>query len=157
MPLKLIRRRIKVWARAEASNGYVSAFEVYTGKQGDTGLGAKVVRNLTRDLTGSNRHLFFDNFSSSVDLLNLFRDGLYGCGTLRANRKGFPPELKPLLKKGLKERGDSKTCQHKNLTVSVWQDNKPVTVIATDSDPTKRIAFHGNVNVRWEGLTATIS
>ena len=142
MPLKPVRRRIKVWARAEASNGYVSAFEVYTGKQGDnveTGLGAKVVKNLTRDLTGSNRHLFFDNFFSSVDLLlNLFRDGLYGCGTLRANRKGFPPELKPLLKKGLKERGESKTCQHKNLTVSVWQDNKPVTVIATDSDPTKK-------------------
>ena len=25
----------------------------------------------------------------------------------------------------------------KNLTVSVWQDNKTVSVIATDSDPTK--------------------
>ena len=70
MPLKPVRRGIKVWARAEASNGYVSAFQVYTGKQGgttETGLGAKVVKSLTEDLKGSNRHLFFDNYFSSVE------------------------------------------------------------------------------------------
>jgi hypothetical protein len=141
MPLKPVRRGIKVWARAEASNGYVSAFQVYTGKQGgstETGLGAKVVKTLTEDLQDSHRHLFFDNYFSSVNLLlDLHRNGLYGCGTLRANRKGFPQQLKPLVKKGFKERGESRTCQSKNLTVSLWQDNKPVTVIATDSDPTQ--------------------
>ena len=62
-------------------------------------------------------------------------DGLYDCGTLRSNRKGFPPELKPLVNKGFKERGESKMCQSENLTISLWQDNKAVTVIATDSDP----------------------
>ena len=49
-------RGIKVWARAEAFNGYVSAFQVYTGKRGDNiqqGLGAKVVKGLTGDLNGS--------------------------------------------------------------------------------------------------------
>ena len=130
-----------MWARAEASNGYISAFQVYTGKQAgtaETGLGAKVVKTLTNDLKDSHRHLFFDNYFSSVDLLlDLHRDGLYGCGTLRANRKGFPPQFKPLVKKGFKERGESRMCQSKNLTVSLWQDNKPVTVIATDSDPTQ--------------------
>ena len=58
---------------------------------------------------------------------------------MRINRKGFPSELKPVVKKGMKERGDSKSVQSlrsKNLTVSVWQDNKPVTVVATNSDPT---------------------
>jgi hypothetical protein len=114
MPLKPVRRGIKVWARAEASNGYVSAFQVYTGKQGgttETGLGAKVVKTLTEDLKDLHRHLFFDNYFSSVNLLlDLHRDGLYGCGTLRANRKGFPPQLKPLVKKGFKERGESRTC-----------------------------------------------
>ena len=40
------------------------------------------------------------------------------------------------MKKGFKERGESKTCQSENLTISLWKDNKPVTVIATDSDPT---------------------
>ena len=141
MPLKPVRRGIKVWARAEASSGYVSAFQVYTGKQGgtvETGLGAKVVKTLTEDLKGTHRHLFFDNYFSSVDLLlDLHREGLYGCGTLRANRKGFPPQLKPHVKKGFKERGESRTCQSNNLTVSLWQDNKPVTVIATNSDPTQ--------------------
>ena len=141
MPLKPVRRGIKVWTRAESSNGYVSAFQVYTGKQGDTtetGLGAKVVKSLTEDLKDSHRHIFFDNYFSSVDLLlDLQRDGLYACGTLRSNRKGFPPQLKPLVKKGFKNRGDSRVCQSRNLTVSLWQDNKPVTVIATNSDPTQ--------------------
>ena len=67
----------------------------------------------------------------------IHRNGLYGCGTLRANRKGFPPQLKPHVKRGFKERGESRTCQLKNQTVSLWQDNKPVTVIATDSNPTQ--------------------
>ena len=62
--------------------------------------------------------------------------GLYGCGTMRRNRKGFPQSLKKISKQGMKERGASKTVQYKNLTVSVWQDNQPVTVAATNSDPT---------------------
>ena len=80
---------------AEAENGYVSAFEVYTGKKGDSvehGLGATVVKNLSNDLHHTYHHLYFDNFFSSVDLLlDLLRVGLYGCGTLRTNRKGFQP------------------------------------------------------------------
>ena len=50
MPLKPVRG-IEVWARAEASSGYVSAFQVYTGKQGDTtetGLGANLSRPLPK-------------------------------------------------------------------------------------------------------------
>ena len=51
MPKKPVRRGIKVWMRADAESGYVSAFEVYTGKKGDSveqGLGSKVVLSLTR-------------------------------------------------------------------------------------------------------------
>ena len=70
-------------------------------------------------------------------LLDLLRVGLYGCGTLRSNRKGFPPDLKPLLKKGPGERGDYRVRQHKHLTVALWQDNRPVVVISTNSDPTQ--------------------
>ena len=85
-------------------------------------------------------HVYFDNFFTGIDLLlDLQKSHLYGCGTMRTNQKGFPSELKPAVKKGMKDRGDSKTLQSeqcKNLTVSVWQDNKPVTVVATNSDPT---------------------
>ena len=35
----------------------------------------------------------------------------------------------------MKERGESKTVQSNNLTVLVWQDNKPVTIAATNSNP----------------------
>ncbi len=140
MPKKPVKRGIKVWTRAEALNGYISAFEVYTGKKGNAvekALGAKVVKTLTEELYNTYRHVYFDNFFSSVDLqLDLFRAGLYSCGTLRTNRKGFPAALKVPAKKGFKERGDSTTYQRGNLTLSVWQDNRPVVVIATNSDPT---------------------
>ena len=142
MPKKPVKRGIKVWMRAEALNGYVSAFEVYTGKKGDSvehGLGAKVVKILTEDLHNTYRHVYFDNFFSSVDLLlDLLRAGLYGCGTLRTNRKGFPHELKTPAKKGFKERGESKTYMKvpSNLGITVWQDKRPVVVIATNADNT---------------------
>ena len=68
----------------------------------------------------------------------MYRSGLYACGTLRSNRKGFPDDLKPFLKANQQERGDSVVRQKGNITVSVWRDNKPVTVVATNSDPTKQ-------------------
>ena len=51
---------------------------------------------------------------------------------MRSSRKGFPTELKPVVKKGMKERGESKTYQHENLTVCAWQDNKTVLVAANN-------------------------
>ena len=147
MPQKPIKRGIKVWALADAANGYMANFQVYTGKQGngvERGLGANVVKTLTKPYQNSFQHVFFDNFFTGIDLLlDLQHSNLYGCGTIRMNRKGFPAELKPVAKKGMKERGESKTVQDKNLTVSVWQDNRPVTVAATNSDPTKECRSPG--------------
>ena len=140
MPLKPVKRGIKVWAMSDAKNGYVSEFEVYTGKKANTvekNLGANVVKTLTKSYIGTFRHIFFDNFFTSIALLlDLLKSGLYGNGTVRTNRKGFPADLKILAKKGLGERGKSKTYQHGNLTATVWQDKKPVPVVATNSDPT---------------------
>ena len=58
---------------------------------------------------------------------------------LWTNRKGFPEDLKSVVKKGMKERGESQTRQYNNLTVSVWQDNKTVSVAATNGDPTMNV------------------
>ena len=140
MPKKPVRRGIKVWALADSENGYIANFQVYMGKQGDTiekRLGAKVVEHLIAPYMDSYRNVYFDNFFTGIDLLDLEKSYLYGCGTVRTNRKGFPLELKPVVRKRMKDRGDSKTLQEqcKNLTVSVWQD-KPVIVGATNSDPT---------------------
>ena len=55
LPKKPIKRGFKVWVRADSHNGYISQFECYTGKKGDTaevGLGGNVVIRLTRDLVG---------------------------------------------------------------------------------------------------------
>lgn len=53
MPKKPIKQGIKVWMLADGVNGYVSSFDVYTGKKGDkveTGLGARVVKSLTEHI-----------------------------------------------------------------------------------------------------------
>ena len=118
LPMKPIKRGIKVWVLGDSSNGYFSRLEVYTGKVGDsteTGLGARVVKTLTADLRDKNHHVFFDNFFNSFQLLlDLLDDGLYGCGTARSNRKGFPAELKNTK---LKNRYD--VCTHA-LHVHAW-------------------------------------
>lgn len=140
MPLKPVKRGIKVWALADASNGCIYNFKVYTGKDGDKaekGLGANVVMTLTEPYVNTYRHVYFNNYFTSFDLLlDLEKSNLYGCGRMRSNRKGFPTELKPVVKKRMKERGESKTYQHENLTVCAWQDNKTVLVAANNSDPT---------------------
>ena len=71
---------------------------MYTGKKQDGvaehNLGYHVLSNLTQNIMGKNPHVFFDNFFSSVKLAeDLLKDGIYSCGTTRANKKDFPKEL----------------------------------------------------------------
>ena len=116
-------------------------------------LGATIVKRLTEELHGTYHHVFYDNFFSSVDLaLDLLRAGLYSCGTLRSNCKSFPALLKPVVKKGLHTRGSSKTYQHEHPTVTVWQDNRLVTLISTNSDPTSSVVCKNR-----DGTAATYS
>ena len=70
MPLKPTRRGLKVRMRADAINGYVSEFQVYTGKEVSTekGLSTRVVKDLTRSIAGKNHHIYCDNYFSSVKL-----------------------------------------------------------------------------------------
>ena len=100
LPMKPIKRGIKVWVLGDSSNGYFCNFQVYTGKVNNTtekGLGARVVKDLMSDLKGKYR--FFDNYFTSASLLvDVSKDGIYACGTARKDRVGFPEALKkPLL------------------------------------------------------------
>ena len=73
-----------MWVRANSSNGFISDFDVYTGKDGSAtaNLGTKVVERLSRVLVGGHYHLYFDNFFSSLSLFDsLLADGMYACGT----------------------------------------------------------------------------
>ena len=143
MPKKPTKRGFKVWVRADSVNGYVCQYEVYTGKQGSTkevGLGGNVVVRLTRDLVGRSYHVFVDNFFSSIDLfLQLLSDKIYATGTLRANRKKFPSDLVPYVKRGLPIRGNMLHRQDGNISVVLWQDTKPVLMTSTAHDPTTTI------------------
>ena len=142
MPKKPIKRGIKVWVRADSANGYFCDFDVYTGasQSPEKGLGASVVKRLTAGLEGKHYQVFCDNFFSGIDLFSeLLDNGIYACGTLRANRLHFPNELKPLTKKGLKKRGDSEVRQVGNLVVSLWQDNRPVTMLSTNAQASANI------------------
>ena len=94
MPAKPIKRGIKVWCRADSHNGYMCEVQVYTGKSdsAESGLGKRVVLDLARRLK---YHLYFDNFFSSVSMLDtLLGKGLYACGTARQNYRDFPDALR---------------------------------------------------------------
>ena len=57
LPKKPVKRGFKVWVRADPVSGYVSEFDVYTGKvsgEKEFGLGVNVVKRLTRSITGRN-------------------------------------------------------------------------------------------------------
>ena len=58
MPMKPIKRGIKVWLLE-------GCFSRFQGRQG-----THVVKTLTRDLKYKNHHVYFDNFFTSVQLLD---------------------------------------------------------------------------------------
>ena len=96
MPKKPIKRGIKSWVRADSHNGYICDFQIYCGKEGDSGtnLGTRVVTSLSETLKHQYYHLYFDNFFSSVDLMEtLLHDGIYACGTYRKDTRGLPPTV----------------------------------------------------------------
>ena len=97
MPMKPVKRGIKVWVLGDSHNGYFLKFQIYTGKEGsgEKQLGQRVVKDLTQDLKGKNHHVYFDNFFTSEQLLrDRANDSIFSCGTARKDRRGFPPSLK---------------------------------------------------------------
>ena len=70
-----------------------------------------------------NKLTLFRYFTSIPLLQRLESYGIYGCGTIMVNRKGFPAQLK---NPHLANRGDAEQMQHNNLVATVWNDAKPV-------------------------------
>ena len=73
MPARTTKYGIKVWIAADSSNGYVLNFDVYLGKdprlQRIHGLGYDVVTKMITPFMNRNYHVYFDNFFSSVRLM----------------------------------------------------------------------------------------
>ena len=136
MPAKPIKWGFKVWTVAESGTGYISGYEIYTGRRATPsqhGLGYDVVMQLTEVYQYQRRHLYFDNFFSSVQLLRDLAQRLtYACATVRSNRKGLPAAIK---KPGRMQRGDSVKLQSGNLLAIVWHDNRDVRTLSTNTNP----------------------
>ena len=130
-PKKPTKRGFKVWCRSDSKTGYTCAFQVYTGKVGDTTekqLGARVVKDLSKDIKGKNYFVFFDNFFASPTLLaDLMDSKIYCAATVLATRKEFPKFGEAL------KRGEHIAAQvtPKNVQCFVWKDRKPVNFVNT--------------------------
>ncbi|KAK2727350.1 hypothetical protein QYM36_007999 [Artemia franciscana] len=118
----------KLWCLA-CMSGYVYNFEVYQGKfqaiKDDLGfgLGGRVVRQMIECLTKKEHIVIFDNFFSSISLLEkLKEDCIFECCTIHSNRKGLPvfaPDR--ALNRG---SFDQKHCG--SIGVYKWKDPKTV-------------------------------
>ena len=136
LPAKPIKWSFKVWTIAEAATGYVCGFQVYVGKRAApsrNGLGYDVVMELSEMYQYQRRHLYFDNFFSSIKLLrDLEVRQTYACATVRSNRAGLPFVVK---QPGRLARGSSVKHQSGNLVAAVWHDKRDVRIVSTNSDP----------------------
>ena len=113
-PMKPIKRGYKMWVRADM-DGYISKFDVYQGKVTDAnvtstpddnegnkfGLGEQVVQTMAMDLLKKNHEVYFDNFFTSVPLMEYLKEnGVNAGGTVRLNRKALPIDMENNLDRG---------------------------------------------------------
>ena len=140
MPKKPQKWGMKAWILADASNGYVWNWRLYTGKEVDRpesslGLAHQVVLDLLDDdrLRSKGYRVFMDNFYSSPDLFrDLKKEGFEACGTLRSNRRGIPAEVKEVRLR----KGESHFSQDDSLLFMKWKDKRDVTMLSTFHDDT---------------------
>ena len=158
---KPVKFELKLWVLADSRNGYTVDFNVYAGKNDDgpiheNGLGYHVVVKLMEPFFGQGYHLFTDNFYSSCLLFSdLFLEGVYCCGTVTENRRGFPELLKGgkiWIRK--KERGEMRWLREKPYLALQWKDNKVVTMLSTIHKATDFVMVKRKEKVdnKWEGI-----
>lgn len=147
---------LKLWVLADSKTGYTYDFIVYTGKTNEVylhGLGYHVVMKLLEPLLTQGYHAFFDNFYTSVRLLNdLYLLGTPACGTVTENRKGFPVSLKNGKQWAKKKvRGEMRWVREGNCLALQWIDNKTVTMLSTIDTANEYVEVERKVKVnqKW--------
>ena len=98
IPSKPGKYGIKVWAICEANTSYAWKMQVYTGKNSTIGRevnqGARVVKDLVKEIENSGRNVTCDNFFTSVSLArDLLQKKLTLYGTIRRNKSELPPKF----------------------------------------------------------------
>ena len=142
--MKPIKRGYKLWVVAD-NNGYVKKFQVYQGKDQVTenkwasyGLGERVVLSLTEDYWGQHRKIYFDNYFTTVNLLEKLKaENTLACGTVRSHRVGLPKDLKP--DKNMKRGDFDFRVSNMDLSLFKWSDNRAVYLLSN---------FHGTESAK---------
>lgn len=132
MRKKPIKWGIKMLWRADSINGYLSDFEICTGKCEDgvtRDSGFSVVTKLCSGLHGKRHEVYFDNCFTSLKLLQtLFRNRTHSCGTLKSGKRNFPKEMFDKKANNKLERGTCIFRRKGPITTVSWIDKKPVNV-----------------------------
>ena len=145
---------MKAWVLADAANGYVWNWKLYTGKEDDSltsslGLAHRVVLDLLDDdwLKSKGYHVYMDNFYTSPALFRDLREGFEACGTIRSNRAGIPEDIRSAKLK----KGESHFSQDNSMLFIKWRDKRDVLMLSTFHDDTfiekKRHTRHTGVEV----------
>ena len=126
---------IKVFVLADATNGYVKAFQVYTGRtvegSSDVGLCTKVVLDLLSEHRNSGLTVYMDSYYSSPQLYAaLYDQNINAVGTVRSSRRGFPAaEL--FTKASVSNRGEYKYVANGPLLACSWADKRTIYFLST--------------------------
>jgi hypothetical protein len=139
-PKKPIKRGYKLWCIAD-QHGYIKDFDVYQGKDevaeekfGNYGLGERVVLSLTEKYWNQNRKIYFDNYFTTVGLLERLKaENTLACGTIRGNRVGLPTGIQD--DKNMSRGQFDYRVSSLDISYFKWYDNKPVHLLSN---------FHGS-------------
>ena len=137
---KRARFGFKMYSVNESESGYIYKSLLYTGKEmteklaGDYKyVATKIVMDLMHDLLDIGHTLFIDNWYWSFELSKLLLShSTDTVGTIRADRKDLPAEVKK--KKGKKmKKGEGIVLYERgtNVIVTQWRDKKDVSMMST--------------------------
>ena len=158
MIAKPIHWGIKLYELCDSETAYLSRFEVYLGKGreeqevSDIGKSGAVVARLTQDLWGKGHDLYIDNWYTSVALCMYLQErGMFVCGTVRSNRKGYPKELNDLKASKMGPRGSCEIRSYNGIAALAWKDNKVVHFLSTVHSPDQVSTIQWNQKLRTGG------
>ena len=127
---------IKAFVFADAHNGYVKRFQIYTGKSSAVtantlGLCSRVILELMDGLEHTHHKVYMDNYYTSLTLfLALHRKGVNACGTAQTNRKHYPEAIKIPPKTKLPQ-GYMDYRSRGPLLATVWSGKRIINLLTT--------------------------
>ena len=137
MPMKPVKRGIKLLTRCDSKAGYVYDTNIYCGKDAeklDGTLGERVVTQLVNSVRKKDVVFFFDKFFTSTKLLKTLPYA--AVGTFMKNRRDTPT-----LEAKFKERGKFEMSAYidKGLLGIHWKDTKDVYLMTNCNDVTTTV------------------